>query len=105
MRKGNYHCERGYIADYPHNLPLYYLDPFIVVQVDETTIPAEWMTDETIRLDLNKLIAKYPDSTEQYVDENGNTQTRTIYGYFHEHGRSVVENCPVITINDVLRGE
>ena len=60
--------------------------------------------DETIRLDLNKLMAQYPNSTEQYEDEEGNMQNRTVYGYFHEQGRSVVENCPVITINDVLRG-
>ena len=97
--------KRGYVADLPHNLNCYYVDPFIIVQIDEKEIPKEWLGDPTVRLDLNKLMKQYPNTTEDYLDEDGNAQTRTVYGYFHEKGRSVVEGCPVITMSDVLRGE
>ena len=95
---------RGYIADFPTNAPCHYVDPFIIVQIDEATIPSELLGDPTVRLDLDKLIKKYPDTTEEYTDEDGNTQSRINYGYFAEQGRSVVEDCPVITLSDVLWG-
>ena len=96
---------RGYIADLPHNLDCHYVNPFIIVQIDEAEIPEEWLGDPTVRLDLDKLMEQYPDTTEEYTDEDGTTQTRTVYGYFHPEGKSVVEDCPVITMSDVLRGE
>ena len=96
--------KRGYIADVPNNLPCSYVDPFIICQTDESNISIDLLTDDTVRLDLDKLMAKHPNTTEEYTDENGDIQTRTVYGYFHEQGKSVVENCPVITLDDIIRG-
>jgi len=96
---------RGYIADIPSNAPCQYVDPFIIVQIDGSTIPQDILGDNSVRLNIEILEDSYPDETEEYVDENGDVQTRIVYGYFSEHGRSVVEGCPVITISDVLWGE
>ena len=96
---------RGYVADLPTNAPCYFVDPFIIVQIDEADIPADWLGDPTVRLKLDELMKRYPNTEEEYTDENGDTQTRTVYGYFHEEGRSVVDGCPVVTMDDVERGE
>jgi len=126
--------KRGYIADVPTNAKCDYVDPFIIVQVDESVLTVEkevvrnifdmetmeitgqetvtvivpneeLLTDSTVRLDLENLMIQYPNTEEPYTDEDGNNQTRTIYGYFHTEGTSVVEGCPVITLDDILRGE
>lgn len=94
----------SYIADMPlqmHQKNIY-VDPFIVVQIDEKEVPTELLGNQTVRLDLPSLQSKYPDSTERYIDEDGKEQERIIYGYFSEHGRSVDDNPPVITMGDVL---
>lgn len=104
MRDDRGHKKRGYVADLPQNLYCYYVDPFIIVQIDESTIPEKWLGDPTVRLDLYKLMKQYPDTTEWYTDDNGDKQNRIVRGYFHAEGRSVVEDCPVITMSDVIRG-
>ena len=95
---------RGGIADIPTNAPCPYVDPFIIVQSDETKFPEGILTDDTVRLDLDKLMAQYPDTTEEYTDEDGNVKSRTVYGYFSEYGQSVVQDSPIITLSDILRG-
>ena len=105
MREGTDTKHRGYVADLPNNHKCYFVDPFIIVQIDEKSIPSDWLGDKTVRLDLNRLMDKYPSKEESYTDENGDTQTRTVYGYFHTEGRSDAENPPTITMSDVLRGE
>lgn len=97
--------QRGYIADVPYNGVCNYTKPFIIIQVDESTIPEEWLNDNTIHLDLDKLMNDYPNKIEEYVDEDGEVHEKVIYGYFHEHGNSVCVDAPIITINNVLRGK
>jgi hypothetical protein len=96
--------KRGYAADQPTNKKFQYVDPFIIVQTDEANLSEDLIYDETVRLNLDKLMAEYPSTTEEYEDENGDTQTRTVHGYFHLEGRSDTENPPVITLSDILRG-
>ncbi len=80
-----------------------YLAPFILIKVEEDDIPAEMWMNGSIHLDLPKLIARYPDKQESYVDEDGKSQKRTIYGYFSELGRSSanIDKQPQLTVLDV----
>ena len=93
---------RGTVADLPFgvNVPLNYVKPFIVVQVDEKTIPSGLVGNPTLRLKLDKLMLKYPSTIEKYTDEEGIEHERTIHGYFHEDGVSS-KPYPVITMEDV----
>lgn len=94
----------GYIADKPMLLGTKnpFLEPFIIVQADEKEIPKSLLTNDTVRLKIDKLQKLYPDSTEKYTDEEGKEQERVVYGYFSELGQSVDDNPPVITMEDVL---
>ena len=76
---------------------------FILIKIEENDLPVEMYGNPNIRLKIDKLKAEYPDRTEQYIDEDGNTQTRTIYGYFSEYGISCfdLENQPKLTVEDV----
>lgn len=93
---------RGYIAGRPKEVYPYYDTPFIVVRVDRSIIKDQMLVDDTIRLNLEKL--QKPNTTEEYVDENGDTQTRIVYDYFHAKGKSSEKDCPVITLADVIIG-
>ena len=76
---------------------------FILIKIEENDLPVEMYGNPNIRLKIDKLQAEYPDKIEQYIDEDGKTQDRTIYGYFSEHSRSYfdLENQPQLTIEDV----
>ncbi len=106
MRWKNKHRPYGYIAEMPLSLHQKnsFVDPFFIVQIDEKTIPADLLGNQTVRLDLDKLQKRFPDSTEKYTDENDVEQERVVYGYFSEHGRSNDDNPPVITMSEVLYG-
>ncbi len=114
MRWKNRNRPYGYIAEMPLTLHQKnsFVDPFFIVQIDEKTIPSELLGDQTVgfelgktvRLDLDKLQKRFPDSTEKYTDENDVEQERVVYGYFSEHGRSNDDNPPVITMSEVLYG-
>lgn len=101
------HKKRGDVAALPTNKPCFFVVPFIIVQIDEATIPEDYLGDSTVRLDLEKLMAmdEYQDYPEEYTDDNGDKQTCIVRGYFHPEGRSNAENPPVITMSDVIRGE
>ena len=91
---------RGFVADLPFGITLPYSKPFIVVQVDETTVPDGVVGNPTVELKLDELMLKYPSTTEKYTDEDGVEQERIIHGYFHEDGNSSTPY-PVITMEDV----
>jgi len=96
--------KRGYIADVPTNAKCSYVDPFIICQTDEKKISADILSDNTVRLDLDKLMARYPNTEQEYTDDEGNSNTFTVYGYFHAEGRSNMEDLPIITLDNILRG-
>jgi hypothetical protein len=80
-----------------------YVKPFILVKVEEDDIPDELWMNGSVHLKLDELMGRYPNTIEEYEDEEGNQQTRTIYGYFHELGHSsrLIEEQPQITVEDV----
>lgn len=80
-----------------------YVKPFILVKVCVEDIPDELWMNENVRLNLDSLMARYPNNTESYTDEDGNEKERIIYGYFHELGNSsrFIDEQPQITIDDV----
>ena len=106
MRWIGRHRPYGYIADMPLDMHQKnaFVDPFFIVQIDEKEVPKGLIGDKSVRLNLEVLQAKYPDTTEKYIDENEDEQERIVYGYFSEHGRSNDDNPPVITMEDVLYG-
>ncbi len=107
MRWKGRHRPYGYIAAMPLEMHQEnrFVDPFFIVQIDpDDIIPPELLGDPTVRLNLEVLQAKYPNSVEKYIDENDVEQERIVYGYFSEHGRSNDDNPPVITMSEVLYG-
>ena len=100
IRKNGRNKPRGVVADLPFGIdtPLPYKDPFIIVQVDETTIPQGVVGNPTVTLKLDKLQGE--DREIKYTDEEGNEQVRIEYDYYSENGTSV-DDCPTITMEDV----
>lgn len=88
IRKHGCRVKRGFVADLPFGEPLSYVDPFIVVQIDEDTVPDGLIGNNTVKLKLDELMEKHPSTTEKYTDENGEEKERTVHGYFHEDGVS-----------------
>ena len=101
IRKNGRMKPRGVVADLPFgvDVAIPYKEPFIIVQVDETTIPDGVVGNPTVRLKLEQL--QKANTAEKYVDEDGVEQERIIYDYYSENGRSV-EPFPVITMEDVV---
>ena len=104
IRQEGRRLPRGYVADIPNNFECSYIKPFIIVSIDEETIPSGLLINNSIQLKLDQLMARYPDSTEQYtvIDEDGNEEikTRIVYGYFDKLGNSTVEG-ERITLDDL----
>jgi len=105
--RDDYARKRGQIADHPfrEDHPIGTLKYHIVVTIDLTWFDISVIADPTtVTLKLPQLMARYPDSTEQYTvtDEDGNeeTKTRIVYGYFDKLGKSTVEG-ERITIDDL----
>ena len=92
--------DRGVVADLPFGCDLPYVYPFIVVQIDETTVPDGVVGNKSVRLKLDELMLKYPSITEKYTDEDGSEQECIIHGCFHEEGNSSTPY-PVITMDEV----
>ncbi len=95
--------KRGQIAGHPfaQNQNIGSDKYFITVDIDLTDVDISVIEDVTsIELILPPLLAKYKDVEEQYEDENGDMQSRTIYGYFSELGNNSGET-PMITLNDL----
>ncbi len=76
---------------------------FILCKIEESDLPQNMHYNPNIRLKISALQKKYTDKKENYIDEDGNSQSRTIYGYFSEFGNSCldIENQPQLTVNDV----
>ena len=76
---------------------------FVLIKIEENDLPQEMYMNPNIRLRIDKLQAEYPNTTEEYIDENGDTQTKTVYGYFHELGVSSldIDKQPQLTVDDV----
>ncbi len=93
---------RGGVADYPFSGEIPYVKPFIVVQIDESTIPEGLDKNPTVRLKLDELLAnpKYQPEDIISTDEEGNETTITPPHYFAVDGVST-KPYPTITINDV----
>ena len=100
IRQHGRNVERGTVADRPFDAEIVYVEPFIVVKIDAELIPEGLENNPTVKLKLDELMLKYPSTTEQYEDEEGNSKTRTIYGYFHEEGNSG-QPWPIITMENV----
>lgn len=105
--RDDYARKRGQIANPPlrEDHPIGTLKYHIVVTIDLDGFDESIIADPTtITLKLPQLMARYPDSTEQYTvtDENGNTETKTRikYGYFDKLGNSTVEG-ERITLDDL----
>ena len=98
IRGNNRRIKRGYIADSPLNQDVSFVEPFIIVSVDETTVP-KGLTN-SVHLDLDKLMLKYPNTIELFDDEEGKQIEKAVYGYFHELSRSC-KPYPIITMEDV----
>ncbi len=78
---------------------------FILCKIEEANLPVEMHHNKNIKLKIDQLQARYPDTTEEYVDEEGNTHTVDVYDYFDPNGRSSEAEAPVIDFNDVIRGD
>ncbi len=76
---------------------------FILCKIEEADLPVEMHYNPNIRLKIDKLQARYPDTVESYVDEEGQEQDRTLYGYFSENGVSSldIDKQPQLTKLDV----
>ena len=105
--RDDYRRVRGQIADYPfrEDHPVGTLKYHIVVTIDLSNFDQSVIADPTtITLKLDQLMARYPDSTEQYTvtDDDGNEEikTRIVYGYFDKLGNSTVEG-ERITLDDL----
>jgi len=92
----------GFVADYPTSLSIPYVDPFIVVRIDASTIPEGVEKNKTVQLKLDKLrsMEEYQDVPKTRVGEDGKTVNYVDYGYFSEDCRSS-EPYPVIDMEDV----
>lgn len=76
-------------------------DSFIVVDIDLTGFDEKSIADpSTVELAFPPLLARYPDTEEQYTDEDGNEHTRTVYGYFSERGNNSGDT-PMVTLDDL----
>jgi len=98
--------ERGQICTtpFPQGYDIGTDNSFIRVNIDLTMFDESTIADpSTITLILPPLIKKYPNTTESYQDEDGNSQERTIFGYFDELGSNSGET-PMITLNDLNWG-
>ena len=85
----------SFVGEYDVSTTVGTVEPYFIVLLDNP----EGKKIKSLKLaNLQKL---YPDSQETYFDENEVEQTRTIYGYFSELGRSRSENPPIIEIGDV----
>lgn len=107
MRVPNVHRPQWYIADMPIdsiekwvvNTP----DPFVLVGVSNEELQANvaLLGNPNLRLKIDQLQAQYPDTTEEYEDEDGSTKSRTIWGYFSEFGRTDKTCIHTITMADL----
>ena len=99
----------SYVADNPvrTGTKCDFVDPFFIIRAHEPVLPPELLEDRTVRLNLDLLQSKdeYKDKIVKYLDENGEEKERIEYGYFSEFGRSDAKNPPIITVDDILRGD
>ncbi len=77
---------------------------FILCKIEEDDLPSEMAYNPNIVLKIKELQARYPDTIEKYIDEDGQEQERVIYGYFSTLGNSSIsiESQPQLTVNDVM---
>ena len=99
IRQNGRNQNRGEIAGLPLDKFPTYSEPFIVCKVDEAILTADLLTNDKVSLKLDQL--QKPNTTKVVTDDEGNTNTVTVYDYYDIAGRSTEEKCPVITINDV----
>ncbi len=101
--RDDYARKRGQVVTtpFPVDTNMGTLKYFIIVQVDVTGFDQSSITDpRTIRLKLDQLMKRFPDTEETYIDEDGNEKTRTVYGYFDKRGASTNDGV-LITLDDL----
>ncbi len=101
--RDDYARKRGQVVTtpFPLNANLGTLKYFIVVQVDLNGFDKSSIKNQgSIELKLPQLMKRFPDTEETYIDEDGNEQKRTIYGYFDKLGVSTNEGV-LITLDDL----
>ena len=99
VRQNGRNQNRGEIAGLPLDKFPAYSEPFIVCKVDASVLTEDLLTNDKVSLKLSQL--QKPNTTKAVTDDEGNTNTVTVYDYYDIDGRSSEAECPVITLNDV----